>query len=477
MPEDKLTVTVPAPLCDFISDTRMREASEHLGRLAGAQIAMHRADGDGGPKPSGKTLPIRYRGKTMGNVSFSPAGQTPALERVAKTVHAITEHALDREMAVGDLADALMTSYEEMNLMYALLPSISTHVDPRKIGEVLVNETSRSLHCRRVSLLVLDETRQYYEVLASRGLPADVRDVHFPVADSISSRALWEEDLLIVNDIASRPDLAQLSRGSYRSTSFAVVRVPLIARGEALGVLTVTEREENSEFTAHDRKLLEGLSAMGASALLNCHLHAAVKKQMMSTIHALASAVDAKDRYTHDHAGRVAELCVVTARALGITDAAVLQDVQLAGLLHDIGKIGIPDSILTKPGRLTPEEFSTVQQHTKIGAHIVENVPGLERVAEAILHHHERYDGLGYPDGLAGDAIPITSALISVADVFDALTSDRPYRNSDTTESALCELARNKGTQFHPDVIDAFLAVMRDDDAIAKTSRTPVGVA
>jgi putative nucleotidyltransferase with HDIG domain len=239
--------------------------------------------------------------------------------------------------------------------------------------------------------------------------------------------------------------------------------VPLRARGEALGILTATERIESADFTARDRKLLDALSAMGASALLNCRLRAALDKQLMSTIRALASAVDAKDHYTHDHSARVAELSVATARQLGITDDAAIREVELAAVLHDIGKIGIPDAVLAKVERLTAEEFTLVKNHVNIGARIVHQVPGLERVATAILHHHERFDGLGYPSGLSGDAIPVAARIITVADVFDCLTSERPYRKGISRPEALNEIEKCRGTQLDPAVVDAFRAVIAQE--------------
>ncbi len=324
-----------------------------------------------------------------------------------------------------------------------------------------------------MSLLVVDERRENLRVLAARGLPLDAHETLIPVADSMAGRVLQGDGFLVVDDISERPDLAGLSRGHYRSDSFAIIRVPLNARGEAVGVLTATDRLEAPEFTTRDRKLFEGISSIGASALLNCRLHARVIRQMMSTIQALASAVDAKDHYTHDHSGRVAQLCVATAEHMGICEPETLREVRLAGLLHDIGKIGIPDSILSKTARLTPEEYNTIKTHVRIGASIVQHVDGFERVAKAILHHHERHDGLGYPSGLAGDMIPFVSKLISAADVFDTLTSDRPYRTSISIEAALKELRRCKGTQQDPAVVTALTEVV-GREAELSTAAEPV---
>ncbi|MFQ5590646.1 MAG: HD-GYP domain-containing protein [Phycisphaerae bacterium] len=472
----KFRLICPDSVADYLREGRLRDAVQTVARLAGAELAVG-LDGsdDGEGAVGGEPAHIRerciaYRGKPVGRLVYSvdasdvnrDLGDRRAhlAEDAAGALASVIEHIVDREASVSDLADALMTNYEELNLLYTLIPTIATRVRPSEIGDVLVEQTARTLNCRRVSLLVLDEKRKHYEVIASRGLPPEVNRLSIPIADTIAERAVWEEDLLVVNDISERPDLAGLSRGSYDSSSFAVVRVPLEAHGEALGLLTATERTGATEFTARDRKLLEGLSAMGASALLNCRLHTAVNKQMMSTIHALASAVDAKDSYTHDHSGRVAQLCVATARELGVTDPVQCREVELAGLLHDIGKIGVPDAVLCKPAKLTREEYLLIRKHVDIGARIVEHVPDLEGVANAIYHHHERHDGLGYPSGLAGDAIPLAARLIAVADTVDALTTDRPYRKACSLKAALEELNRCKGTQFDPMVVDAYIAVI-----------------
>jgi HD-GYP domain-containing protein (c-di-GMP phosphodiesterase class II) len=469
MPAAKLHVESPEPLADYLLSGRLSQALKELAGLADMELVI-------GPpvQPDGGTAvtrqpphasQIRYRGNPAGRVMAEEGADQARSAQATDAMSSLLEHFLDREMAVGDLADALMTGYEELNLLYKFLPTIATKVHPTDVGNALVDEAAKILGCRRVSLMVLEDEEQTYKVLAAHGLPDTVIGASVPASDTVAARTLSEGGLVVVNDMSARPDLAELSRGQYDTDSFAVVRVPLEAHGQAIGCLTATDRIDGAEFTARDHKLLEGLSAMGASALLNCRLHTAVNRQMISTIHALASAVDAKDRYTHDHAGRVARLSVATARQLGMTDATACREVELSGLMHDIGKIGIPDTILCKPTELTPEEFKRIQGHVHIGARIVGHVPGLEGVAKAILHHHERYDGLGYPKGLAGSKIPLTSAIISTVDAFDALTSDRPYRKACSVEEALRELLRSKGTQLDPRVVDAFVEVVEHERA------------
>ena len=171
---------------------------------------------------------------------------------------------------------------------------------------------------------------------------------------------------------------------------------------------------------------------------------------------ALVAAVDNKDRYTRRHSEDVLSYSLQLARALGLSESAQ-HDIEVAALLHDVGKIGVPDNILRKPGRLTSEEFEAVMQHPMMGAVIVGAVPGFEKTLDAIRHHHERWDGNGYPYGLKGKEIPYTARLLAVADAFSAMTADRPYRKGLARETARCILAEGAGSQWDPACVAAFL--------------------
>jgi len=174
---------------------------------------------------------------------------------------------------------------------------------------------------------------------------------------------------------------------------------------------------------------------------------------------ALARAVDAKDSYTRSHCETVAELCVLIAGELGLDTDRVAR-IRIAGLLHDVGKIGISDAILQKPAALTAEEAAIMRTHPDLGAHIV-SAAELYEEAGWILHHHERLDGRGYPDGLTGGDVPLESRIIMVADAFEAMTSDRPYRPRRPVDEALAELERHSGTQFDPECIAALCRILR----------------
>lgn len=177
----------------------------------------------------------------------------------------------------------------------------------------------------------------------------------------------------------------------------------------------------------------------------------------LETIQALALALDAKDPYTRGHSERVAEYAVQIATEMRLSHSEV-EMVRYAGVLHDIGKIGISDAVLNKVGRLTDAEFELIQAHTTIGAHVVKPVGFLRGVSKVIRHHHERYDGRGYPDGLKGEEIPLAARILAVADAFDAMTSDRVYRAGLNREEAELELLKGRGTQFDPQVVDVFVS-------------------
>ena len=170
----------------------------------------------------------------------------------------------------------------------------------------------------------------------------------------------------------------------------------------------------------------------------------------------MSGALDAKDRYTRGHSDRVAYLSAETARVLGLSDEEV-ERVRIAGIVHDVGKIGVPESVLCKPGRLTDEEFEKIKKHPEIGFRILEGIPGLQDILPGVLHHHERYDGRGYPHGLAGEDVPLLARIIGVADTFDAMSSNRAYRSKMSREVVLAEIAKCSGTQFDPAVAEAFL--------------------
>ena len=188
------------------------------------------------------------------------------------------------------------------------------------------------------------------------------------------------------------------------------------------------------------------------------------QKSSQETIEALNEALFVRDAYTAGHTTRVEEYAILLAKATNYT-AKDLETLTRAAKLHDIGKIGVPDGILNKPGKLTQEEYFQIRDHAAMGHKILSNVDSLKKVAEVVRHHHERPDGKGYPDGLKDNEIPRDSAILAIADTFDAMTSDRPYRKALSKEQALAELEKYKGTQFNQFLAEVFISIMKEYDS------------
>ncbi len=233
-----------------------------------------------------------------------------------------------------------------------------------------------------------------------------------------------------------------------------------------LAVIRIAERADWTPFTAADVSVLESLGAQLGLRMENLRLVAELTRHQASSVQALAAAIEVKDRYTSGHTKRVGAYADAIVTHLPIIDCEK-EKIRLAGVLHDIGKIGVPDRILLKPGKLTEDEWDEMRLHTEAGFDIVSRVAGLEEIAEILRHHHERWDGSGYPRGLRADEIPFASRVIAVADTFDAIVTDRPYRPAMPPSEARAIILAHSGTHFDPVVVAAFDAAFDDLEASA----------
>lgn len=194
-----------------------------------------------------------------------------------------------------------------------------------------------------------------------------------------------------------------------------------------------------------------------AISVENARLHEELKETFYDTIQAFAETIEMRDPYTGGHTKRVMEYSMAIGTRIGLPSGE-REKLKLSAILHDIGKIGVTDKVLLKRGRLTPKEFDQMKRHTEIGPEVLSRIRKLKGIIPGIKHHHERYDGSGYPSGLRRNGIPLNARIIAVADAFDAMTSDRPYRKSLSPDIAIEELKKNSGTQFDPSAVKAFLA-------------------
>ena len=338
--------------------------------------------------------------------------------------------------------------------------ALKSQAELRKISEAMargigfnqilnmINETLlQQLPATASSILLFDKKQKRNRVKCIAGEYDDPKINEFLNGRKLDQAVAERGDGVFCENIEIEKD-----EKPYRRS---IVSYPLISKRVLLGHLNVVYDDRFKHITPGQMHMISLLASQAASAMESSRLIHNLKRSYVQTIGALANAIEARDNYTAGHTDRVYYLAEILARKLGWNRRRMNQ-LKTGCRLHDIGKIGIPDSILNKPGRLDDEERLIMQQHPTRGAAILGQVPYLRPVIPYILCHHERFDGNGYPNGLKGKEIPIEGRLLAVVDTFDAITSDRPYRQGKTHEFALKELREHSGTQFDPDLVKLF---------------------
>lgn len=270
-----------------------------------------------------------------------------------------------------------------------------------------------------------------------------------------------------------------VKKKSKRKRKFkSLLSFPLTVTAGCIGAMFVSSFEPEA-FTVDNLRTVSTLAGQVAVSLENARLYESLRDSYAKTIAALSATIDAKDHYTRGHSDRVMEYAVAIGEQMGLSNDDV-ESLRFAGLLHDIGKVGVSEHILLKPTKLTSAEFEAVRAHSSIGANIIEQIDFLNKLTPLILHHHERYNGKGYPDKLVGEEIPFLARILAVTDAYEAMTSKRAYRDALAPEQAIGELKRCSGTQFDPAVVEAFLAVLERrygkklvEEAIRKFEKKP----
>ncbi len=366
--------------------------------------------------------------------------------------------------------------------------------DPQLLIKLIVRMIVSKVHVKHAGMIIYDPIKDIYVLDISRGesgvkIPAGYArfDQTSPIIKLFAqkeyrpltvnknaiisedvTRMIWQESVLNGKSENGRKELLH-QVGEQMQTLNSIACVPAYYQDNLLAILLLGEKEDKSRFDQEELDFYAALASDAAMAIRNAQLFANLKRELernrelfLQTILVLGSTIEAKDTYTHGHTERVTNYAVLIARQMRESGAPELDDkflevLYISGMLHDIGKIAVPEAILNKTDKLTREEFDIMKQHTLKGEEMLKPLSVFRECIDGVKYHHERYDGKGYPSGLKGEEIPMIAAIIAVADTFDAMTTDRPYRKGFSKDEAIAEIRINSGVQFNPKPVQALL--------------------
>ena len=348
---------------------------------------------------------------------------------------------------------------ETIQVMHEIDKRILSTMESSEIMEISTMMISRVISCDRATVALVDKERQGFVYAAGFGVKFVAKGGFVPFGDTSATEVVRTGRPQYIADLKSEREILPLEKKFLEEGFLSHIRVPFIVKGEAVGVLNVGSKRP-SAFTPENLSTLEKLASQISVALENARLVTDLEELFLGTIRSLSSAIDAKSRWTAGHSERVTKYAMQIGKEMGLRENE-LKNLELAGFLHDIGKIGTYEAILDKQGKLTDDEIKLIRQHTIKGAEILSPIKQLKEIIPAVKYHQEFYDGSGYPEGLKGEAIPLFARIIGAADAIDAMSADRPYRKGKTMDAVVEELKRCSGTQFDPKVVESFLRAIQ----------------
>jgi putative nucleotidyltransferase with HDIG domain len=406
------------------------------------------------------SIPMHLRGKPIGVVQVFNYSYTPL------HIVQILSTRMASEIEKAMLLEASQKRTARLEALIDIIGIIGSSLDRDNVLQLIVRYARDLLHAEYASLFLVDEETGdivlHLSTSDSKGSP-----LRIPRGKGIIGHAIETGDVIFVaNAHADQRHFTEAERVTGITTS-SIIAVPLLTRTVQLGKGLGTTQTQiiggleainrvNGAFTNEDAELLQTLASQAATVLQIARLYGDATELFLGTVQAMAASIDAKDPYTNGHSQRVSEFSLAIGQALNLSPED-LHQLRVGALLHDIGKIGIPDNILSKPGRLTTEEIARMREHPTIGANIMKKVRLLREEIPALAEHHEHIDGTGYPNGLAGEQISLFGRIVAVADVFDALTSTRPYREPMQVEDVLNQMQNDSGSHFDSACVQALI--------------------
>ena len=362
------------------------------------------------------------------------------------------------------MSEHLQKKFQQLRTLMEMSALINSTLDSREIRKRAIEAATRLVDAETGSLLLVDqETGDLFFEVALGDKGDALKEIRLPKGQGIAGSVVESGQPIIIHDVQSDSRFFKVADEKSFFKTKSMLSVPVMTKERTIGVLEAINKNEGL-FDEDDKEGLCALANQVAVAVENANLYQQLKETFHETAQALAETIEKRDPYTGGHTQRVMRYSVSIGELMGLSGKE-LEDLKLAAILHDIGKIGVRDDVLLKQARLEDDEVRKMNQHTEYGAEILRHVSQLKDIIPGVRSHHEKYDGSGYPDKLKGDDIPLIARIIAVADTFDAMTTDRPYRKGLRPETAFEELHKQAWKQFDGKAVEYFVRACAGKEA------------
>lgn len=357
---------------------------------------------------------------------------------------------------IRELNKKLSERLTEMTALYETVKVTASSLDLDEVLSSVFNSAAKTLKAYTGSLMLFDPEEGILTIKRAHGLDEGViRKTRIKIGEGIAGMVAQSGEPVIIQGKVAHPQI----KGKKKYENVNSICAPLKTKKGVVGIINLNRREDSEPFTKDNLTLLSTMAREAASAVENAGLYKDLHESYLSTIRALTSALEVKDPYTRGHSDAVARCAVKIAKRLDLP-LHEIEGIEVAAILHDIGKIGIHENILNKPGKLDDEEWKEVKKHPESSLKIFKDINFPWDIRPIVYAHHERYDGKGYPRGLQGEEIPLGARILGVADLYDAMTSDRAYRKGLSKETVIEELKRVAGTQLDLGIAEVFIEML-----------------
>ncbi|MGH2523125.1 MAG: HD domain-containing phosphohydrolase, partial [Anaerolineales bacterium] len=403
--------------------------------------------------------PLLARGDLLGTITIvNKLGQRTFSQDDLALLSALAGHAA---VAIqnAQLYERQLRNSERQRLLEQIGRHLQQTLDIEELIPRIFAEVNKAINAEAQSIWLLNAEAGVLICRFATGPGSEeIRKISVPVGKGIVGSCVEKQESMLIADAQRDPRFFRGADDKTGLITHSLMSVPMVLEGKSIGAIQAINKRTGALFTLDDLNLLRSIADSAALAINNARLFTELQASYDNTLDALAAALDLRDRETEGHSRRVVEYTARLARQIGL-DPLTITEIRRGALIHDIGKIGVPDAVLHKPGPLDPQERKIIERHPQAGFEMLVGIPYLKEEIKIVLAHQEKWDGTGYPFGLQSEAIPLGARLFAIADTFDALTSDRPYRKGRPYQVARQIIVEESGKQFDPIAVEAFVAV------------------